>query len=136
MKNNKIRLIIVAIIVIVLIFVLVNIFRKTYKLELTNKDEITVVTIKNSNGTGKIEVKAEGMVKEAVNELTENKIKTKEKSKEVPSVEEYYIITFDNSEDTLYLYKKGNRCYIQKENDGVYKISNELYDKISKSLYI
>lgn len=136
MKIDKIRLAIVAVILIILVVCIINLCRKTYKLDIDNKEKVTVVTIKKNTNTNKVEVKAENMVKDAISVITESKIKTKTKYKEVPNVDEYYIVTFDNSDTTLYLYKKGNKCYIEKENDGKYKISNELYDKITKALYI
>lgn len=135
MKVNKIRLAIFIILAIVLIIAAVCIFSKKYTLVINDADNIrSVVSQKNTSG-GKIEVSSKTLISEIIAAIS-NERTTKQKSEsEVPAVEEYYIITFKDSEQKIYIYVKDGNCYIEEPLNGVYKITQEEYDKIMQYLY-
>ncbi|MBQ8379256.1 MAG: DUF5301 domain-containing protein [Clostridia bacterium] len=135
MKVNKIKLTIFIILAIVLIIVAVCIFSKKYTLVINDADNIkSVISQKNTSG-GKIEVSSKTLISEIVAAISSERT-TKQKSEgEIPNVEEYYTITFKDSEQKIYMYIKDGVCYIEEPLNGIYKITQEEYDKIMQYLY-
>lgn len=135
MKGNKLRLVIYAVIAIIVIVAVIFIFRKKYTLVINDADNIvSVVSQKNTSG-GKIEVSSKTLIKEIIVALTsERTTKTKSKS-DIPECEEYYIVTFKDTEQKLYIYTKDGNYYIEEPQNGIYKITQEEYDKIMQYLY-
>ena len=147
MKVNKIKLAIFIILAIVLIIVAVCIFSKKYTLVINDADNIicikllkkktnikSVISQKNTSG-GKIEVSSKTLISEIVAAISSERT-TKQKSEgEIPNVEEYYTITFKDSEQKIYMYIKDGVCYIEEPLNGIYKITQEEYDKIMQYLY-
>lgn len=135
MKVNKIKLTIFIILAIVLIIVAVCIFGKKYTLVINDADNIkSVISQKNTSG-GKIEVSSKTLISEIVAAISSERT-TKQKSEgEIPNVEEYYTITFKDSEQKIYMYIKDGVCYIEEPLNGIYKITQEEYDKIMQYLY-
>lgn len=135
MKVNKIKLAIFIILAIVLIIVAVCIFTKKYTLVINDADNIkSVISQKNTSG-GKIEVSSKTLISEIVAAISSERT-TKQKSEgEIPNVEEYYTITFKDSEQKIYMYIKDGVCYIEEPLNGIYKITQEEYDKIMQYLY-
>lgn len=135
MKVNKIKLAIFIILAIVLIIVAVCIFGKKYTLVINDADNIkSVISQKNTSG-GKIEVSSKTLISEIVAAISSERT-TKQKSEgEIPNAEEYYTITFKDSEQKIYMYIKDGVCYIEEPLNGIYKITQEEYDKIMQYLY-
>ena len=135
MKVNKIKLASFIILTIVLIIVAVCIFSKKYTLVINDADNIkSVISQKNTSG-GKIEVSSKTLISEIVAAISSERT-TKQKSEgEIPNVEEYYTITFKDSEQKIYMYIKDGVCYIEEPLNGIYKITQEEYDKIMQYLY-
>lgn len=135
MKVNKIKLAIFILLAIVLIIVAVCIFSKKYTLVINDADNIkSVISQKNTSG-GKIEVSSKTLISEIVAAISSERT-TKQKSEgEIPNVEEYYTITFKDSEQKIYMYIKDGVCYIEEPLNGIYKITQEEYDKIMQYLY-
>lgn len=135
MKVNKLRLAISIVIAIIVIVALTCIFRKKYTLVINDAENIkSVVSQKNTSG-GKIEVSSKTLIAEIITAIT-NERTTKQKSeRDLPDVQEYYIITFKDTEQKIYMYIKDDQYYIEEPYNGMYKISQEEYDKIMQYLY-
>ena len=135
MKVNKIRLAIFIILAIVLIIAAVCIFSKKYTLVINDADNIKSVISQKNTSSGKIEVSSKTLISEIVAAISSERT-TKQKSEgEIPNVEEYYTITFKDSEQKIYMYIKDGVCYIEEPLNGIYKITQEEYDKIMQYLY-
>jgi len=135
MKVNKIKLAIFIILAIVLIIVAVCIFSKKYTLVINDADNIKSVISQKNTSSGKIEVSSKTLISEIVAAISSERT-TKQKSEgEIPNVEEYYTITFKDSEQKIYMYIKDGVCYIEEPLNGIYKITQEEYDKIMQYLY-
>lgn len=135
MKVNKLRLAIFIILIVAIIICALFVFRKKYTLVINDADNIiSVVSQKNTSG-GKIEVSSKTLIKEIITAITNERTTKKESVNDTPACEEYYIITFKDTDQKIYIYTKDGNCYIEEPYNGIYKITQEEYDKIMQYLY-
>ena len=109
---------------------------KDYTLNIGKLDEISSITIDT--------LAQEDNIKEFSDKISINEIYNifSEKTTNVESVNDnpsnpdiLYLIKFNNSNDeskSAYVYKKGNKYYIEQPYNGIYKITEEEYKTIEK----
>jgi len=105
MKNK--RLLIVVIIALLLIFLIFKLFigGKKYSFNIENASNISKIVIEKNNGSSKVELINNDIVKYTIDSINGEKRTTKKSSKEdIPEVDEYYTISFEGTEQKIYVY--------------------------------
>lgn len=123
--------------VIVLIVAIAVSAGKKYTFNLKEKENITRIISQKNNTDSKIEISSKDIVKNIVNYMTKEQKTTKKASKsDVPSVENYFTVTFKTTNEVIYLYNDGKNYYMEKQNDGIYTLTEEEYTTLLKYLYL
>ncbi len=131
MKNK--RLLIVVIIALLLIFLIFKLFigGKKYSFNIENASNISKIVIEKNNGSSKVELINNDIVKYTIDSINGEKRTTKKSSKEdIPEVDEYYTISFEGTEQKIYVYTKDEKHYIEEPHKGIYELSSEEYNEI------
>ncbi len=83
------------------------------------------------NGSSKVELINNDIVKYTIDSINGEKRTTKKSSKEdIPEVDEYYTISFEGTEQKIYVYTKDEKHYIEEPHKGIYELSSEEYNEI------
>ncbi|MBO5477462.1 MAG: DUF5301 domain-containing protein [Clostridia bacterium] len=134
MKINKLRFGIFIIAVISIIVAIILATGKKYTLVIKDVENIaSVVSQKNTSG-GKIEVSSRGLILEIVENITSERTTKTKSVNDTPNCEEYYKVTFVETNQVIYVYEKDGQCYIEEPYNGIYEITRDEFDKIMQYL--
>lgn len=137
MKRLSIFLVLICIIIAIVILLIVSNNKEKYIFGIENKENITKIVSQKNNTENKIEISNDDMVKKIVDYITQEEMVTKKESiSDTPNVDEYYIITFKGIDEVIYIYSKNNNYYVEKPYNGIYNITEEKYNNLSKYLYL
>lgn len=96
------------------------------------------IEITSSEGEGTKRIRQADRIERIVTEIEENREASSMKSlnDQPTNVDRYFMIRFfsdkeeEKTSETLYLYKKKGRCYVERPYAGIWTIKNESYDTI------
>ena len=115
-----------------------NNLTKTYNLDILNLDEISSVTIDTLSEFGKVKEITDEKTIEIVHNVFNNKTTQIESVNDNPiNPEILFSVTFKNNNGDYklaYIYKKGNKYYIQQPYNGIYQITKDEYIIVKKTI--
>ena len=109
---------------------------KEYTLNIGKLDEISSITIDTLAQEDNIkEFSDKNSINEIYNIFSEKTTNIESVNDNPSNPDILYLIKFNNSKDeseSAYVYKKGNKYYIEQPYNGIYKITEEEYKTIEK----
>ena len=109
---------------------------KDYTLNIGKLDEISSITIDTLAQEDNIkEFSDKNSIHEIYNIFSEKTTNVESVNDNPSNPDILYLIKFNNSNDeskSAYVYKKGNKYYIEQPYNGIYKITEEEYKTIEK----
>lgn len=109
---------------------------KEYTLNIGKLDEISSITIDTLAQEDNIkEFSDKNSINEIYNIFSEKTTNVESVNDNPSNPDILYLIKFNNSNDeskSAYVYKKGNKYYIEQPYNGIYKITEEEYKTIEK----
>ena len=109
---------------------------KEYTLNIGKLDEISSITIDTLAQEENIkEFSDKNSINEIYNIFSEKATNVESVNDNPSNPDILYLIKFNNSNDeskSAYIYKKGNKYYIEQPYNGIYKITEEEYKTIEK----
>lgn len=135
MKKKNIIIGIALVLILILVLLYYFIVGRTYNLDLPKSAEVTGISFDKSNDGVFITARAD--MDKILDTLYDVKRETKTKSVQDSPVNVKELIQVDfylngGKISSIYVYKKGNKYYIEQPYNGIYKISKEEYNDISK----
>lgn len=126
------------ILLILSIFLLIAGCSQNKEIVLPNSEDIEKIEITNNKDNRKLEIFDEEKVDELIKSLiNKGKYVNKESVNDQPTnIDEYHIISFYYKEkkenpSIIYLYKNGGKYYMEQPYQGIWKIDEEIYEKIN-----
>lgn len=136
MKTNKTKIAILVGVVVLIICAIFIFTGKKYTLVIKDTENITTVLSQKNTSTSKIEISSKTLINEIITAISNERVTKNESKTETPTADEYYTITFNGTNQKIYMYTLDGKFYIEEPLNGIYEIPQEEYDKIMRYLVI
>ncbi|MBQ8197666.1 MAG: DUF5301 domain-containing protein [Clostridia bacterium] len=102
-------------------------FPKANPIRYPNVEDITELTIFNSNNKSKINIIDETDIDKIINNISNSEPTRNKSVNDQPYVGHYYFISIkaNNENYYYYLYKENGKTYIEKPYVGIYRVNND-----------
>lgn len=111
------------------------------KISLPEPDDITEIEIMKNTSSSGVKIENQDRISKLIAEIKENTNNTgKESINDQPiNIDEYLIIKFhhknaEGGSSSIYLYKDKKISYVEQPYSGIWKLKEEIFDRISSNL--
>ncbi len=128
------------IIIVAVVIASTFLFRaEKFTMNFNNMDSVQTVVVSYSQGEPDLVINNDLMIYDIVSFIKKVNYETKiESVSDEPNVEIYYKINLktQNTESVVYIYERDGKKYIEQPYNGIYEVSDEIYDVIYSRIVV